>query len=318
MAITTTLQPKYSIRMIAIAVLCLVFGVWGIYDYLERIPAKQEKFERGEVYRAVEGALQEASSQLQAGEPLTEATRGKVQETGRRVTELLQQLPPRPEAGDGGAAEPGEPNSEEEIRARDVEQWRGELILFGLALAEAIGRVPGAPPSEGFVRTYQLARTRVNQTSEITRPGRWDRATQWLFILCLPFFPYFLWLVIKARRKVYTLDADGTFAAPEGTFKADQIADIDMDRWMAKSIAFVVTEDGQRIKLDDYLYRNTHLIVGALASQRYPDQWLEDAKPVPAEEEPDEEEEEEARHEATEAEDAADEASADADRASEA
>ena len=40
--------------------------------------------------------------------------------------------------------------------------------------------------------------------------------------------------------------------------------------------------DGRRVKLDDYIYRDTHLIVGKLASERYPTEWDEEAKRVTA------------------------------------
>ena len=80
------------------------------------------------------------------------------------------------------------------------------------------------------------------------------------------------------------LQDDGSFFAPEGAWPKEEIADIDMKRWMSKSIAFVELTDGSRVKLDDYIFRDTHLIVGALASQRYPEQWDEQAKPARKEE----------------------------------
>ena len=51
------------------------------------------------------------------------------------------------------------------------------------------------------------------------------------------------------------------------------------------SVAFVVNTDGRRAKLDDYLFKNTHLIVGAIASEKYPEQWDDEAK-IPKKDEP--------------------------------
>ena len=130
---------------------------------------------------------------------------------------------------------------------------------------------------------YELAKDGVNRTADVSSPGKFDRATQWMFILCLPFAPYYTWSLLAAKRRVYRLDADGTLHAPEGTWTKEEIADIDMGRWMSKSIAHVVHSDGRRIKLDDYVYRNVHLIVGAIASKRYPEEWATDARRIPSE-----------------------------------
>ena len=58
----------------------------------------------------------------------------------------------------------------------------------------------------------------------------------------------------------------------------DHIADIDLSKWMSKSIATVVTTDGKRIVLDDYKYRGMDKLVGALATRFYPDDWTPDAR----------------------------------------
>jgi hypothetical protein len=81
-------------------------------------------------------------------------------------------------------------------------------------------------------------------------------------------------------RQVYTLEDDGSLQMPQGTWPADDIADIDMDRWMAKSIAHVVHKDGRRVMLDDYKFKNMHRIVGELAHRFHPEAWTAEAKPV--------------------------------------
>jgi hypothetical protein len=60
-----------------------------------------------------------------------------------------------------------------------------------------------------------------------------------------------------------------------------------MSRWIAKSgnsrstwTAKVIVGDNQPILLDDYIYNDMHLIIGALAHRFYPDQWTPLAKRV--------------------------------------
>jgi hypothetical protein len=90
--------------------------------------------------------------------------------------------------------------------------------------------------------------------------------------------PWFLWTWIGTARRHYSLEDDGTLVAPEGRFGRADIADIDMDKWMSKSLATVVLTDGRKIVLDDYKHRDMHLIVGALASERYPEKWSPEAR----------------------------------------
>ena len=105
---------------------------------------------------------------------------------------------------------------------------------------------------------------------------------QWLFILCLPFVPYYIWSIVVNRRRRYALDADGTLHLPGEIWSPKDVADIDMRRWMKASKAWVVHTDGHRVLLDDYLFKGIFRIVGELAAARYPDQWTDEAKKVKA------------------------------------
>ena len=44
--------------------------------------------------------------------------------------------------------------------------------------------------------------------------GKFDRATQWMFIACLPFVPYLIWSFVRVRGRVYRLDDEGTLSRP--------------------------------------------------------------------------------------------------------
>ena len=117
--------------------------------------------------------------------------------------------------------------------------------------------------------------------ARVSEPHRYDRIIRGLiFIPLLPMAPIFLWIWYSTKRRVYQLDDDGTLHMPEGTWTWDEIKDIDMSRWMKKSIAYVEHADGSRVMLDDYKHKNLHLIVGRIASRFYPEQWDEEARMV--------------------------------------
>ncbi len=125
-----------------------------------------------------------------------------------------------------------------------------------------------------------------------TPPAAYDRAVQlWVYVIACGVIgtPWALWMLYSLRKKQYELTDDGMLVTPEGSCRIDQIQSIDMSRWMEKSIAVVTLADGTTSLLDDYKYKNLHLIVGGVAHRFYPDQWTEDArkatKEVPAVEE---------------------------------
>jgi hypothetical protein len=51
-----------------------------------------------------------------------------------------------------------------------------------------------------------------------------------------------------------------------------------MSKWMSKSIATVKASGGRTVLLDDYKFKGTDLIVGAIASRFYPEDWTPDAR----------------------------------------
>ncbi|MCZ6837476.1 MAG: hypothetical protein O7G85_17000, partial [Planctomycetota bacterium] len=114
-------------------------------------------------------------------------------------------------------------------------------------------------------------------------PSKFDWVFQWACILSLPCVPYFLILIIKAKKQVYRLDDEGALHLPEnegGTWLAQDIVDIDMSRWMKKSIAHVVHTDNRKAKLDDYIHQDMAKIVGTLAHRFHPELWDEEARQI--------------------------------------
>ncbi len=213
MSITTSPSLSFVLRSAFLAVLCIVFGLWGAYDLWVKIPHREEQVRRFEDASATLKRLDDAR---QAG---TTPTQQDIDEYNRTREELRQLMP-------GGEA-------------------------------------PVAP-------------------------GEWDRPTQWLFIVCLPFAIWPIMQLMRIRAQKYTLDDRGDlhFAGDaklgSGLWQAGDMRDIDMSRWMRKSIAAAIHKNGQQLPLDAYLHKNLELIVGTIASRFHPDKWTADAKPVKA------------------------------------
>ena len=205
MALTTSIARHYALRQIIMAVVCLVLGLWGLYDYTIKVPDQKERWERWD-------SLKKQKDELAA---------------------------------------------------------KSEL----------------GPLTDDEITDFEAKEAQLNELASPTKPGELDRLVKGLaFVPCLPFVPYFLWVYVRTKRRVYRLDDDGTLHLPEGVWPQDQIADIDMSRWMAKSIAYVVDKQGTRVKLDDYKHRNLHLIIGGIASRLYPEAWDAEAKQIKADE----------------------------------
>ncbi len=205
MALTTKIARHYALRQIIMAVVCLVLGLWGLYDYAVKIPSQQEQWDTFQVISEEKAELESQSEQ--------------------------------------------------------------------------------APLTTDQIARYETLVAEINDLGSPEKPVELDRLVKGLaFVPCLPFAPYFLWVYARTKRRVYSLDDDGTLGLPEGQWAQTEIADIDMSRWMAKSIAYVVHQERTRVKLDDYKHRDLHLIVGAIASRLYPQAWDAEAKQIKAKE----------------------------------
>lgn len=205
MAIETVVARRQKIKLIAVAVFCLVLAVWAAYENLVTFPRLEQNAAR---FAALKDEFQQLEALDKAGN-ITQAQR---------------------------------------------EQWKRvdtEMGAFG-----------GEPPQA---------------------PDAWDRPVNtWLYIVACGVLgvPWCLWTLWSMSRRRWRLDDVGTLRSPDGTFTHEQIADIDMSRWMDKSIATVKATGGESTMLDDYKYKNSDRIVGAIAHRLMPDEWTEDARPV--------------------------------------
>lgn len=116
----------------------------------------------------------------------------------------------------------------------------------------------------------------------------YDRPLQlWVYVIGCGVLgaPWCFWGLIKLRRQRFELENDGTLIANEIRLSPNQIKSIDMSKWMSKSVATIHGTGGEEIKLDDYMMKNAHLIIGRIANRFDPGAWNKDGtKWKPAEE----------------------------------
>jgi hypothetical protein len=281
MAINITIAKGYAWRMIIMGAVCAALGAWGAYDYAVDIPKRQRLHERGALLELCRDALE---TEQAAG-----ALSPKAQTAVEAVTAEMEQIIRR-ELGD--SLDPGQTTPTAQTQS-EMQQKLAEVMGSGkesdwLALLGVISqglwaerRIPLTPQEypQAFL-AFDATQNNLDSIGQVTAPGKYDRLTQWAFIACLPCAAFFFWAYFAASRRRYTLDDDGTLHTTAGSWKADEITNIDMSQWMNKSIARVVHGDGGQVKLDDYKFRGLHVIVGAIASRLHPDDWQEDARPA--------------------------------------
>jgi hypothetical protein len=281
MAINVTIARGYAWRMIIIGAACVVLGAWGVYDYAVDIPKRQQLHERGALLEQCRDALQ---TEQAAGAPTPEAQQAMeaiTAEMNRIFTrELAETVGPEQSTVTAEQLPEMQQAIAQALTSSEDANWMALLNVIGQGLI-AERRLPLTEHDYPQAHTaFEATQRLLDEIGQVTAPGKYDRVIQWAFIACLPCAPYFFWMYFAARRRTYRLDDDGTLHTPTGDWTADQIADIDMSRWMAKSIAWVVHTDGGRAKLDDYKFKGLHQIVGAIASRLHPDEWDRDARPA--------------------------------------
>lgn len=249
MAIQTTVKKQFVYWNLLYFVLCGGLGLWGAYDYWVSIPAKEAAVERYAVLMTEFGGLE---------------VRGQYHQlAAKRANGAL------------------------------TEDERTTLTELEKTLREAGATGPPPPLSDAEKARYSEIKDILTVDFENTQPeppASYDRwVNLWIYVVGTGILgaPYFAWKIFTRRGKAWRLDDDGSFSAPEGTFPADAIEDIDMSIWMKKSIAKVKIKDrAEPIVLDDYEYQDVYKIVGVLAHQFHPDEWTPEAKPVKEEEAP--------------------------------
>ena len=312
--LTARLAPSFFIRNAITAVVMLVLGLWGVWDYVEVIPKQERYFARAEVARAYN----------RFAEPIVSGASGPdsaalIDFMAKVVDDLAIEGGPAAASEIAGleAAVATSDNAvidrlhalittdilptalaESETRERDGVTQASPISRGTWFAAEAImvaaSRLPtntAGGASDELKLAMAAAASQVNLYGETEQPSTYDRPMQWLFILCLPFVPWYLWQIARSRGQQFTLLQDGSLELPGEHWKAEELADIDMSRWMKSSKAWLVHTDGHRVLLDDYVFKGSFRIIGEIASRRYPEQWTDQAKiikksdPAPADDE---------------------------------
>lgn len=283
--IRSTAAPSQTFRSAIIAAISLVFSVWGAYDYWVRLPNQSTAAYRAQILRSVQSAGQEIASlesAIRSGTLTPGSAEFKAQEEAARssleaaaailadaIAVASAQLPPTDE--DAASVEITPESFETTM---DVATWR---VVLGITQQSLLDR--SAHPEIKSMGPV-LVQSGLNAWGDIVAPSKFDRQFQWVYISCIILVPIYLRSMFRILGRTYILEDDGTLITPGGTWSQEEIKDIDMSRWMAKSTATVDVGDGESILLDAYLYKNLDAIVGAIAHRLHPAQWQADARPV--------------------------------------
>ncbi len=116
----------------------------------------------------------------------------------------------------------------------------------------------------------------TTQHPRATPPSAFDDAVCWIFMSCILAVPWAAWRIYRLRSRTIALDDAGLHLPTGETWTHNEIASIDMSRWMEKSIAGTVHRDGRRIKMDAYLYKDLEHIIGTIAHRFEPEKWNPD------------------------------------------
>ena len=296
--------PGFLIRAVLIALMCLVFGVWGIYDYVYKLPTQARVWHRAEVARTfnrlaepiANGSTQKVNAAAMTAFSTAVLNDLKLEDDPYLVDEEngLQAVEDDAESGDKltlarqalvaallkAQGESQQPSTTDTGTLQLTRRWLATVAAM-VQIAQTPTTIDGTPAPQ-LGQALVLSNAALQQWGDVQPPSKYDRPMQWLFILCLPFVPWYAWQAVHCGRRRFQLDQDGTMHLPEGTWTKDQLASIDMHRWMAKSKAWIVHVDGTRVLLDDYVYKGLWKIVGALAASQDPATWTADAKLVKA------------------------------------
>ena len=267
MAVTTSVQPRYAFKQIAMIVICLLLGLWGIYDYVIKIPRNARIYERWQVYSTAKASIETMRSETATQAEREEAVKSAAAAIDAAGEKVLKSVPSGDVVIDLGTFEP-----------MNDTQFAGELGLIGNTIQQVAQLRPTEPMNDELQTGFEFLKARLNATDGIEPPSKFDHMMQWMFILCLPFVPLAGWLLLKAKSQRFSIDDDGNFTHPGGTWAADDVADIDMSRWMSKSIAEVKNTAGDSVKIDDFVHRGGDLIAGHFASRFHPDDWTIEGK----------------------------------------
>ena len=305
--LVSRVRQRHIIRQVLVGLMCLVFGIWGIWDYVEVIPRQIRDFARADVARAYQRFAEPviSGSQTIDAEARNEVLKAVVSnlkiEGPASLTSEIDGLDAAVNSGDAAAVDrmdlmliekivPDMAQKEAAQSGIAADQiattaaptssvrWMAQMSAMVSGLRSPMtGTGNATVPLKAGMKAAQQA---LGLYGEVEPPNSYDRPVQWLFIACLPFAVWYFYGVFHHRGREYRLEDDGTLCLPGETWSPDELADIDMSKWLKKSQAWVIHRDGHRVLLDDYIYHDMHRIIGTIAEARYPEAWTDQAKPV--------------------------------------
>lgn len=136
---------------------------------------------------------------------------------------------------------------------------------------------------------YEESKKRVAEFQPPPSPvPAWDRPLQlYVYVIGCGIIsgPWFFWSLLKVRHKrveLTELSDAGILRSGDTTIEVRHATEIDMSRWMSKSIAVVRGSDGRSIEIDDYMLQHGETVVGFFAHRLLPAEWTTEAKRVTA------------------------------------
>jgi hypothetical protein len=294
--IQTRPRTRWVIQMSLMTVLCAVFGVWGWYDYSVKIPMDELGYQKQVAFTNVksgleahangeDNALQTAVQAVQAArQQLSESmTKGEIEELKSVRQEMESQFKLELQRAQDEGLVSVEFNYTAELGTVAQARLRWSLEIDRLAAGLlAVGQGRWARGSDSFANFVEGVSNGITAYQKFPVPNKWNRMVQWLFILCGPYSVVAGLQLIGGLRKKYSVDDEGNFHHPQGSWGATEISDIDMSRWMSKSVAKIVHADGRAVKVDDYVHQDADQIIGAIAHRLRPEEWTDHAKAVEA------------------------------------
>ena len=294
--IQTRPRTRWVIQMSLMTVLCAVFGVWGWYDYSVKIPMDELGYQKQVAFTNVksgleahangeDNALQTAVQAVQAArQQLSESmTEGEIEELKSVRQEMESQFKLELQRAQDEGLVSVEFNYTAELGTVAQARLRWSLEIDRLAAGLlAVGQDRWARGSDSFANFVEGVSNGITAYQKFPVPNKWNRMVQWLFILCGPYSVVAGLQLIGGLRKKYSVDDEGNFHHPQGSWGATEISDIDMSRWMSKSVAKIVHADGRAVKVDDYVHQDADQIIGAIAHRLRPEEWTDHAKAVGA------------------------------------
>ena len=165
-ALESRIAPSYRLRSILIILMCLVLGLWGVYDYVWAIPPQAEHALRRDVSQDVLELLETAANP----DYNTEA-RDQI------VDQLVQWLQER------DASTPSTPEELDRLDPSSNQAWNISMIIYVKGLESR--PMPSGAPSEAMQVAGVVSNRSMDLYGDAQAPSAYDQPVQWLFILSL-------------------------------------------------------------------------------------------------------------------------------------